>query len=512
VKLSLVEDAASKGKVVVRGEFARADKGTENKRVYPAAIWEREFKRLGKAISERKLLGELDHPGDGRTMLARSSHLVTGLSLEDGIVVGEAEVLDTNKGKDLKALFQANVKVGVSSRGYGSTKTNEEGLEVVQEDYQLGTFDFVAEPADSNAYPEVFSESRERSMGGTTSDEQLADEKAKSEEWARRIEAARNEGAETAKATLRDQLIAELEAKIGAERAAIKDEAKAELLADPSVAGAKRVLDQLKTALRPYVLPEDAEMVLKSKDAEIARLQNEVSQRDLKIASLEEENVQVAQLAKEAGYKFFLERTIGAHPDKELIRKLIGDVKAFDSAAALKTKVESVISDLDSKRAQMKRVQEERAKEKAKAAELEESAAKGKTQLQEGLKKSLELNKALGLQLYAQKRLTNHPHAGALRPIIESMTFGSEEEVDKVVDNFRAPTRTPETMETTRARVRRLTMGGSSTTPLEEETPSAAMEEHREYNGTGLDLRSLRELAGMSRDRSSVNGSGNNQG
>jgi hypothetical protein len=90
-------------------------------------------------------------------MLNRVAHIVTKLWLEDGKVFGEAEILDTDPGRNLQALLKAGCKVGVSSRGYGSTKPNDKGEDVVQEDYKLVTFDFVAEPA-AGAFPAVFFE------------------------------------------------------------------------------------------------------------------------------------------------------------------------------------------------------------------------------------------------------------------------------------------------------------------------------------------------------------------
>ena len=90
LKLQLVEDDTG-GKVVVRGEFARAGLATENKRIYPRTLWEREISKLDRAMQERRMFGELDHPNDGRTQLTRVSHLVTGMNVtEQGIVLGEA--------------------------------------------------------------------------------------------------------------------------------------------------------------------------------------------------------------------------------------------------------------------------------------------------------------------------------------------------------------------------------------------------------------------------------------
>ena len=92
IMLQLVEDGTDGGKVVVRGEFARSGLATENKRVYPRELWEREISKLEQSMSERKMFGELDHPNDGRTSLQRVSHIVTGMQIGDnGIVMGEAE-------------------------------------------------------------------------------------------------------------------------------------------------------------------------------------------------------------------------------------------------------------------------------------------------------------------------------------------------------------------------------------------------------------------------------------
>lgn len=159
-KLELVEgEGKKKGRVFARGEFGHAANPTANKRRYRHSIWENNFDRLRPNLESKKVLGELDHPTDGRTALQRASHVITGLKLEGDRVMGEAEILDTAKGRDLKAILAAGVPVGISSRGFGSTKPGNDGIEEVQEDYKLVTFDFVAEPADATAYPDVVFES-----------------------------------------------------------------------------------------------------------------------------------------------------------------------------------------------------------------------------------------------------------------------------------------------------------------------------------------------------------------
>lgn len=154
VRLSLNEDNGS-GKMTATGVFGRVDVPTANNRIYPRSLWEREVKRMQKPISERKVLSEVDHPQDGKTKLSRTAGMLTALSInEDGDIIGTMEVLDTASGKDLKALIDGGASVGVSSRGYGSVKLNNEGKDVVQDDFQCQTFDFVADPAHQMAYPE----------------------------------------------------------------------------------------------------------------------------------------------------------------------------------------------------------------------------------------------------------------------------------------------------------------------------------------------------------------------
>ena len=148
------------GKMIARGEYGRVGVPTENGRIYSEALMQREFDRLLEGIKARRVLGELDHPADGKTSLQRASHVITSLKIVDGIVIGESEILGTRNGKELKALIEANVQVGVSSRGYGSTQpaTGKNEGEMVQDDFVLKTYDFVGDPAMKTAVPGIFTE------------------------------------------------------------------------------------------------------------------------------------------------------------------------------------------------------------------------------------------------------------------------------------------------------------------------------------------------------------------
>lgn len=158
-----LEESASSGNLLVKGVFQRADVLNENNRVYPRGLWEKTLAndRILDSINNRAMFGETDHPSTGKTALSRVSHLVTNLNLIDnGDVIGEAEILDTPNGKILKTLFESGTRVGISSRGSGSVQTRADGAKQVQEDFKLSTFDFVARPSTLGALPQVAAKKR----------------------------------------------------------------------------------------------------------------------------------------------------------------------------------------------------------------------------------------------------------------------------------------------------------------------------------------------------------------
>ncbi len=157
----LNEDGMPK-KFKLKGRFQHADLPNGNGRVYPRPVLESSIQKTAQAVQERRMLGELDHPNDAKIHLEKVSHVVTALKLnEDGQMYGEAEVLPTASGKILEQLLRSGVKLGISSRGFGSTKKNGKGLEEVQNDYKLVTFDIVSDPSTPNAYPQAVYENNE---------------------------------------------------------------------------------------------------------------------------------------------------------------------------------------------------------------------------------------------------------------------------------------------------------------------------------------------------------------
>lgn len=139
------------GKVVMKGVLQKADTLNQNGRIYPMEILEREVRNYQKFIAERRALGELDHPDTSVVNLKNVSHLVTEAYLEGGVVYGTIEILDTPSGKILQSLVESGVKLGISSRGVGSTR-KEGDYYVVQDDFQLICWDYVSEPSTPGAF------------------------------------------------------------------------------------------------------------------------------------------------------------------------------------------------------------------------------------------------------------------------------------------------------------------------------------------------------------------------
>lgn len=156
-------------KFVVAGIFQKADTKNANGRVYKRKLWESvlSLPEIQQNLKDRTMLGELGHPDIVETTLTNVSHIVTRLELlPTGDVLGEAEILDTPNGQILKTLYDAGVKIGISSRGYipeGSNLIPEGDALVVPDDFQLIGFDFVLTPSTPGANPSI-KESTQREL------------------------------------------------------------------------------------------------------------------------------------------------------------------------------------------------------------------------------------------------------------------------------------------------------------------------------------------------------------
>lgn len=139
------------GKILMKGILQKADTLNQNGRIYPNHILDREVRNYQKFIIENRALGELDHPDSSVVSLKNASHIVREAYLSNGTVYGTVEILNTSSGMELQRLIESNVKLGISSRGVGTTRKQGD-YQVVQDDFQLICWDFVSEPSTPGAF------------------------------------------------------------------------------------------------------------------------------------------------------------------------------------------------------------------------------------------------------------------------------------------------------------------------------------------------------------------------
>ena len=463
-KLLLMEDA-SRGykRLVVRGEFARAGVPTANKRIYPRRLWEREFERLREAMTNRSLVGELNHPADGRADLFRTSHLVTGLTLTpEGVVIGEAEVMpELPGGKVVAAIYGRRGKVGVSSRGFGSTQMTESGDELVQEDYQLVTFDFVADPADQYAYPDLV-------MEGAP---------ARDEPPTRRVFPVRTPVMKT-------------EEEIRKEFAVKLLQATAEIRRTAETVVFERIQKD-PTALPPAL--QEALRGAYGQGSSSASAQ-ELAEARAKIKALEEERDRAAAVGRKAVYALYLERTLREDPARETIVESLGDFAAYPTLRDFQAKVTALVEDVQKTRAREEEVRRTIEEETRRLAEERDAMGERLAKATKALERSLELNRTLTVENYATRAASTAPPSA--RHVLEVAAPETYEDVDAILDAVRAPVLSEEGR--TQARARARTMVGTRTRvprPLQEESPTRR--DHDEMFGLGASWHEIEALSGI---------------
>ena len=157
---TVYEEGKSKGILgKLKGVFADFKHGTRNAdRLYSEELWDnRVFNNedVMEALETKTLFGELDHPDGDRCETKAQNAAITITKLEkrpeEGVIYGEAEILDTPTGKIVKALADSGAKLGISSRGIGE-EIYENGQNIIDpETYDFITFDVVVTPANKKA-------------------------------------------------------------------------------------------------------------------------------------------------------------------------------------------------------------------------------------------------------------------------------------------------------------------------------------------------------------------------
>ena len=145
--LSVAGNGESKD-YVLEGIFGEIDVKNKNQRVYTEEEYVPQIDSLQAKIKSGKLLGELDHPSQFDVSLKNVSHIIEELYYDKDSkqVRGRIRLLDTDAGRQAKALVDAGVPLQISSRAAGAVESN--GKVKIK---QLFTYDLVADPGFENA-------------------------------------------------------------------------------------------------------------------------------------------------------------------------------------------------------------------------------------------------------------------------------------------------------------------------------------------------------------------------
>ena len=162
VKFITEKNETGSNNYFISGIFMQAEQKNRNGRVYPSSILMNEVKRYNaEYVNKNRALGELNHPQGPTVNLDRVSHMIKELNNSGNDVVGKAKIMDTPMGKIVQNLMAEGAKLGVSSRGMGSLKMNNEGINEVQKDFMLSAIDIVADPSAPGAFVEGIMEGKE---------------------------------------------------------------------------------------------------------------------------------------------------------------------------------------------------------------------------------------------------------------------------------------------------------------------------------------------------------------
>ena len=165
IDVQLLEESTIGGMTKLRFKAKLQEKEVTNNnlRSYPEPTLIEIVNQLAPKASERKLLGEMDHPspqGDDNAKLKRSSTislqdvcvLYSKIEYDGRYIIAECETLTNDKGINLYRLLKDKVVIGFSLRAFGSSTKTPAGITIVNpQGIKALTFDVVSNPSHSNA-------------------------------------------------------------------------------------------------------------------------------------------------------------------------------------------------------------------------------------------------------------------------------------------------------------------------------------------------------------------------
>ncbi len=135
-------------KYVLEGTFTEVGVKNNNNRIYDEKELIPHINELKKMCEGNRLLGELDHPKSFDISLQNASHVIESIDYDSSkkIVTGRIRLLNTDAGRNARALVDAGVPLHISSRAAGVVEGN--GHVKIK---KMFTYDLVANPGFTNA-------------------------------------------------------------------------------------------------------------------------------------------------------------------------------------------------------------------------------------------------------------------------------------------------------------------------------------------------------------------------
>lgn len=158
------EASTDRKKTFLVGPYMESEAKNRNGRIYTREDIQGAVQKVNESAKMgRHILGELDHPNTLEVRLKNVSHKLVEMWMEGSVAMGKAEVIEGHpNGAIAKALLDAGIQIGVSSRGSGSVNENTGRVS----NFNFVTVDLVCTPSARSAYPETIREQLENHKRG----------------------------------------------------------------------------------------------------------------------------------------------------------------------------------------------------------------------------------------------------------------------------------------------------------------------------------------------------------
>lgn len=161
--VTVLKEGKDSKQLYLEGISIQADIVNGNGRKYPLSVAEAAInKYMTERFNKDVATGELNHPkvDAGDINPDRISHKFTEIRQDGKNWITKARILNTTCGKQVKNLIEGEVKLGMSSRGFGKTNLKDR-VAIVENLYLVTMADIVVNPSAPDAWQQAIYENQE---------------------------------------------------------------------------------------------------------------------------------------------------------------------------------------------------------------------------------------------------------------------------------------------------------------------------------------------------------------